>query len=196
MHSPPRSISYVSYLLLIITLLAPSYANPIHASAESTIEWQSLETKHSIIHYQSQDDLMQFRRQLKFGPGSGGFFTLFSSSDPKQGTSELVSKVDAVFERVQEILGMRKIMDPVIINLYKNRTQLNGAYREIYGTQCRIRAWYRFKNRTIYINVKDFHEGILAHEMAHFIIDNYLSVRPPRATAEILARYVDIHLKD
>jgi hypothetical protein len=30
--------------------------------------------------------------------------------------------------------------------------------------------------------------------MAHSIIDNYLLVRPPKATAEILARYVDSHL--
>jgi len=35
---------------------------------------------------------------------------------------------------------------------------------------------------------------MLAHEIAHAIIDNYLSVRPPRATAEILARYVGKHL--
>jgi hypothetical protein len=35
---------------------------------------------------------------------------------------------------------------------------------------------------------------MLAHEMAHSIIDHYLRVRPPHATAEILARYVDGHL--
>jgi len=35
---------------------------------------------------------------------------------------------------------------------------------------------------------------MLAHEIAHAIVDNYLSVRPPRATAEILARYVGKHL--
>jgi hypothetical protein len=40
------------------------------------------------------------------------------------------------------------------------------------------------------------HEGILAHEMAHAIIDQFLTVRPPSATAEILARYVDGHLFD
>jgi hypothetical protein len=32
--------------------------------------------------------------------------------------------------------------------------------------------------------------------LAHFIIDHYLLVRPPAATAEILARYVDSHLKE
>jgi hypothetical protein len=41
----------------------------------------------------------------------------------------------------------------------------------------------------------DLHEGMLAHEMAHCIIDYFLLVRPPVASAEILARYVDEHLK-
>jgi hypothetical protein len=40
------------------------------------------------------------------------------------------------------------------------------------------------------------YEGILAHEIAHSIIDNYLLILPPKATAEILARYVDEHLFD
>ena len=36
--------------------------------------------------------------------------------------------------------------------------------------------------------------AIMGHEIAHAIVDNYLSVRPPRAAAEILARYVGKHL--
>ena len=46
------------------------------------------------------------------------------------------------------------------------------------------------------IRVQDINEGILAHEMAHAIIDHFFDIRPPRATAEILARYVDKHLND
>jgi hypothetical protein len=45
------------------------------------------------------------------------------------------------------------------------------------------------------MNVNDLHEGMLAHELAHAIVDHYLLVRPPRPTAEIIARYVDSHLK-
>jgi len=48
--------------------------------------------------------------------------------------------------------------------------------------------------RIIYLNAGDVHEGILAHEFAHAVIDSYFAVRPPRATAEILSRYVDEHL--
>ena len=73
--------------------------------------------------------------------------------------------------------------------------RLHEAYYTITGRDCCIRAWYIYESNTIYINADDVHEGILAHEMAHSIIDHYFSVRPPRATAEILARYVDKHLR-
>jgi hypothetical protein len=44
------------------------------------------------------------------------------------------------------------------------------------------------------VSVADLHEGMLAHEMAHAIIDHFFAVRPPSSTAEILARYVGKHL--
>jgi hypothetical protein len=82
----------------------------------------------------------------------------------------------------------------VTVNVYHNKKQLHAAYWRIYKKPCKLRAWYIYEYNTIYINVGDLHEGMLAHEMAHSIIDHYLTVRPPGATAEILARYVDSHL--
>ena len=64
----------------------------------------------------------------------------------------------------------------------------------IAGRQLRTRAWYIYDLNTIFINVQDIDEGILTHKLAHHIIDHCLKVRPPKATAEILARYVDKHL--
>jgi hypothetical protein len=85
-------------------------------------------------------------------------------------------------------------MKPIVIRLYGTKQQLHAAYRTFHGRPCRLRAWYSYEENTIHVTVKDLHEGIIAHEMAHAIIDHYLVVRPPPATAEILARYVDTHL--
>ncbi len=120
---------------------------------------------------------------------------LFSSSDPKEIIGIVEKKVDALFERAQEILDMRKRMDKVTINVYHDKDQLHAAFKQIYRKSCRIRAWYEFKYHTVFVCIDDVHEGMLAHEMAHGIIDHYLKVRPPTATAEILARYVDSNLK-
>jgi len=93
---------------------------------------------------------------------------------------------------------MRGRIKKVVINIFPNKKRFHEVQNKVAGEKSRIRArvraWYIYEQNTIYINNDDVHEGILAHEMAHAIIDHYLTVRPPKATAEILARYVDKHL--
>ena len=57
----------------------------------------------------------------------------------------------------------------------------------------RPRAWDIHALKTIYVNANDLNEDMLAHEMAHAIVDHYLLFRPPFATGEILAQYADVH---
>jgi hypothetical protein len=161
----------------------------------ANINWQSLETKYTIIYYQSSEDLKKFNRKVDYSPGEWGIIRLFSRTrSGKEMRDKLKKKVDALYERVREILDMRKKMRKVIINIYHNKRQLHAAYYKIYKKPCKLRAWYIYQYNAIYINANDLHEGMLAHELAHSIIDHYLRVRPPHATAEILARYVDGHL--
>jgi len=171
---------------------APSGA--VQGQVSSKTLWQRVETKHAIIQYETLKDLKKFDRKIDYSPGEWGFKKLFSASGSKDSIASINKKVEALYERVQEILDMRGRIKKVIINIYPNKKRLHEAYYTITGRDCRIRAWYIYESNTIYINADDVHEGILAHEMAHSIIDHYFSVRPPRATAEILARYVDKHL--
>lgn len=165
-----------------------------HGETSVNINWQSLDTKYTFIHYQSLEDLKKFNQKVDYSPGEWGIKGLFSRSDSSNMIDRLKKKVDALYERVQEILDMRKKMKKITINIYCNKKQLHAAYQEIYKKPRKLRAWYVYEYNTIYISVDDLHEGMLAHEMAHSIIDHYLTVRPPGATAEILARYVDSHL--
>jgi len=161
-----------------------------------TLAWKNIETKCTVIHYQSFEDLKKFNYKVKYGQEQWSLKRLFSGSGPNDLVDGIITKVDVLFERVQEILDMRKKMKKVTINVYRDKEQLHDAYSKIYKGLCRIRAWYRYGNNTVYVHVNDLHEGMLAHELAHSIIDHYLLVRPPAATAEILARYVDSHLKE
>ena len=43
--------------------------------------------------------------------------------------------------------------------------------------------------------MQDISDSVMAHEMAHAVIDNYFNVIPPEKTAELLATYVDSHLE-
>ena len=141
-------------------------------------------------------DLEQFDARVEYSPGEGGVKWMFSDSDPTDSAGKLARKVDALFERVQEILDMRKKMKRVKINLYPDKRQLAAAYQRLFKKTCGVRSWYLYEFKTIYSNISDIHAGMLAHEMGHHIVDHYLIIRPPRATAEILARYVDKHLHD
>jgi hypothetical protein len=160
----------------------------------SKIQWQVLETKHTIVHYRSSSDLRRLNQEVDFSPGSWGLKGLFAKPGPHELRSQTKKMLDALYERVQEILDMRKRMKPVVIRVYSTKQQLHTAYHEIYGKPCQMRAWYIYETNTIHVTVEDLHEGILAHEMAHAVIDHYLLVRPPPTTTEILARYVDSHL--
>jgi len=184
---------FLALLLLHIFLLhVPSYA---WSETADDSQWQTLETKFTLIHYHTSEDLEKFNTKIKYGPGDWGVKRLFSHSGADTLPQKVTEKVDTLFERVQEILGMRKKMSKVNIRLHANKDRLDEAFQGIYHQKSRLRAWYRFADNTVYMNVGDLHEGMLAHELAHSIVDHYLSVRPPRATAEILARYVDSHLK-
>lgn len=153
----------------------------------------TVHTKYTTLVFQSAEDVRRFNSAIDFSTGSsiGGFFSSASDSEVK---NELIVKIDALFVKVQRILDMRKKMDKVRVNIYSDRDELHKAYYQMFKKECTVRGWYFFDRHTIYLNVEDVHEGMLAHELAHAIIDKFLSVRPPRASAEILARYVDENL--
>ncbi|HUV50169.1 MAG TPA: hypothetical protein VMW78_04015 [Anaerolineae bacterium] len=194
---PFRNLSKTLLLIIIwvsFFLLFP-YGS-VRGETAKDIIWQKIVTKYTIICYQTQEDLKEFSKHVDYYPGEWGIKRLFPSSDSNDLINNLKKKVDALYERVQEILDMRKKMKKVTINIYNNKEQLHAAYFDIYKKNYQYKAWYIYEYHVIYVNFDDINEGILAHEMAHSIIDQYLTVRPPRVTAEILARYVDSHLFD
>jgi len=191
----------ITIFLAGCSLLALLPGKTALAEPAADILRHSLETRYTIIRYQSVEDLTKFNRKIDYSPEQLGFMQMFSRSSSKDLTGEITKKVDAIYERVQKILGMRKKNKKVSIDVYSNNKQFHAVYLKHKDTafrnfnpSSRLRAWYIHKNNTIYVNSSDLHEGMLAHEMAHAVIDHYLLIRPPKATAEILAQYVDSHL--
>ncbi len=178
----------------IFILFSSAYANEKDNALLPTARLHLLQTKNTIINYQNIHDLTKLATALKYEPDSWYLKNLLEK-DNSEGPGKTVSRtIDAIFKRVREILDMRPKMKKVQINLYSNTQDLQEVYQQRFSKKKHIRAWYVFKENTIYASVDDLHEGIMAHEMAHAIIDHYFAVKPPAATAEILARYVDKHL--
>jgi len=178
--------------LLWINLVLWCLYGTAHGEIFSKTSWQSFETRYTIIHYKTLEDLGRLNAKIDYSPGEWGFKSLFSGA--KDPVASIKKKVDAVFEKVQAILDMHGRIQKVVIRIYPDRKRFHEVRYTVGREKHRLQACYVYEQNTIYINNDDVHEGVLAHEMAHAIIDHYLTVRPPRATAEILARYVDKHL--
>ena len=190
-------IAKTTKILLLHLLLGCFFIGTVdivHVDAETDGQWHILETTHAKIRYRSLEDLKDFNEKIDYSSGLLGIKELFSKKSSDDLTNKIQRKIDAVYEVVQEILGMRKLMEKVIVNIYHNKKELHAAFYEIFKKPCRLRAWYIHELNTIFIRADDINEGMLAHEITHSIINYYLSDRPPKATAEILARYVDGHL--
>lgn len=155
----------------------------------------TVETQHTTLMFNSREDMTKFKRAIRFG-SANSLSSLWGANTSQNAEAELARKVDLLFEKVQRILDMRKKMRKVRVRVYSNANELREAFEKIYKKKCTVRGWYIYEFNTVFLNVKDVHEGMLAHELGHAIIDHYLEVRPPRATAEILAKYVDMHLHD
>ena len=198
-----RKCFEISIAVLFFTLLSGS---PCNASADIILDfsqWKSLETKYVILKYQSPEDLKHFHEKIAYSPEKWQFKSLLNGSGSKSLSEKIGTKIDAMFERVQKILGMHKKKKRVTIVVHSNKKQLRDSYVRIcslsphaYGHNPVPKAFYIYSFNTIYINVEELHDGMLAHEMAHAIVDNFIRFQPPEPTAEILARYVDEHLFD
>ncbi len=180
------------YILLFWTGI--NVSTVLAGSEYGSKPWTSLATKHTIIKYKSDDTLLKFHKSIKYGRSDWNRSGVFSTIARSELESMLISKVDAIFERAETILDMRKPMEKISINIYPDFSELKHAYSIIYRGKCHVRAWYRFRTNTVYTNVEDVHAGMLAHELAHGIIDHFFKIKPPSETAEILARHVDSHL--
>ena len=108
----------------------------------------------------------------------------------------LSEKFDAIFSKVQDILDMYPSKIHVAINIYKTQEELDAVYEGIFNEPNTAISFYVYKTNTIYTVEDIVTENILAHEMAHCIIDHYFVILPPRKIQEMLAVYADIHLKD
>ncbi len=120
-------------------------SNLVMAEASTLTAYWTLETKYTILHYRSLEDLEDFEDEIDY---SGGVFSnLFSSSDADDLQVNVKNEIDALYRRVQKILDMQKKMNKVIIRIHRNSKEIRRAYTETYGRGRRgvPRAWVRYK---------------------------------------------------
>jgi hypothetical protein len=128
-------------------------------------------TKYTTIYYADEADIDDFIWRL-------GGQKLEFVEDPKLASY----RIDRLVDRVQAILDMRPQDFQIAIYLHRGPLSLNEA------------AYYEKNSKTIHVSVDYASDGVMAHEIAHAIIDQSFPVPPPSKVQEILAQYVDKHL--
>jgi hypothetical protein len=171
-----------------------SPAQAVWGETSKTTPWQHIESRYAVIKYKTLEDLERFNDSIDYLPSKQWLKKLFSFFEQKDPIVSVKQKVDALFERVQQILDTGICKDKVNINIYPNKKSFYEVRKKMIGEDSHFRAWYIFEENTIYINADDVHDGILAHEIAYVIIDHYLNIRPSKAIFEILAIYADENL--
>jgi hypothetical protein len=107
----------------------------------------------------------------------------------------IVARLETILLRVEEILAMYPASMELKIKILSDRRELSREYLALFGTAQNYKSFYIHSLRTIYASMQDISDSVIAHEMAHAVIDNYFLVIPPEKTAELLATYVDSHLE-
>jgi hypothetical protein len=137
----------------------------------SSAETASFRTRYATVYYDRERDLTDFLWRI------GGE----EAALPQERTLA-ANRVDRLIERVESILDMRPKNFKVKIYL---AGELLGPHKV---------AYYQYRTRAIHVSVHLVNDGVLAHEIAHAVIDRYFASPPSSKVQEILTQYVDKHL--
>ncbi len=181
------------HLILIVIIYLSISAKSVYSQEENRKIFSS---KFCTIFYENDVDLRKVNKRINLG--FSNFYSPRSYKEsPGISLEDIISdKFDAIFNKAEEILDMYPARIHVAINIYKTQKELNKAYEEFFNEPNKAVSFYIYKTNTIYTIESQLNENILSHEMAHCIIDHYFVILPPRKVQEMLAVYVDVHLKD
>ena len=170
--------------------------NDVKTGGGTANEWVTSKNNRIAILYPSDINLKRLEGRLRsrwfsVSPAERDLYTNPSYSIEQR----IISRLEAILLRVEEILAMYPSSIDLKIKVFKNRRDLSLEYLSLLGTTQDYKSFYIHGLGTIYASMQDISDSVIAHEMAHAVIDNYFQVIPPEKTAELLATYVDSHLE-
>ncbi len=109
---------------------------------------------------------------------------------------QVSGKIDIIVERVEAILEMRPKNFKVDIIIVRTSDDVKALYKKRYRRDVDFIAFYSPVEKSIYISADEAKSRILAHELAHAVIDQYFGVAAPVKIHELLADYVSENFEE
>ncbi len=179
--------AFFKILLISLFLLSNNYAS----SATEHSSEKTFETRYSTIRYSKQEQVLELRKKIR-GPKQA-----FSAATEKDRTVvSLKDDVDDIVDRVKRLLDMNPKDFHFTIYVLNSYADIKNAYLEHGMLGVAPVAFYSHNSRAIYLTTDRLTPGVLAHEIAHALINVYFTMPPPADMQEVLAQYVDKHLWD
>ena len=192
-----RKMRFKTILSVMLVLVAVS---PLTFSS-ATFGQECLNTRRAKIVYNTPADLQEINRRLNSSPVA--LVSQQNSPAPCQGqdpaASQLVAKIDGLLSKVAGVLRLDQQNSPQLtIRFLQDGRQVTKLFqlfqpsseRPLFGYGS-LPAFYEPRSRTIIVSLQDLHEGILAHEMAHFFLCSGRFPAPPEYYQEDVARHVE-----
>ena len=180
--------------------LGSALAFPAPASAKDRRPAKIYNSKRVIVYYDHEKQLQELRKKIKPKSITRSLNRLFSGGE-SGAKQNLGLFLDILFQRVQTILEMPLPKQKVSIWIHPGLEELARFFKTRYGGPTDKQtsmgasvsgpAFYVKKTNTIHLQVENMRIGILAHEMAHAITENYFIIKPPARVAEIMSQHVD-----
>ena len=184
-----RKIVILAFMLFMLSSAFVLYCQTQLREGGGTIA-----TGYAKIVSESSDVLRLFNKRIKVGSLSSLLKRRSEADLSVEG--QISEKVDIIVERVKMILEMYPKNFSVQLNVLPDVRSVRAAYRKRYYRDVEFVAFYSPMEKAIYIAADEAKAVILAHEMAHAVIDEYFGVAAPAKIHELLAQYVEENFED
>jgi hypothetical protein len=185
----PKKIVILAFVLFMLSSVFVLYCQTQLRQGSENIS-----AGYAKILSDSSEALRLFNKRIKIGSLS----SLLKRRSEKELSVEgqISEKVDSIVERVKMILEMHPRNFSVRINVLSDARSVRAAYRKKYYRDTEFVAFYSPAEKAIYIAADEAKANILAHELAHAVIDQFFGVAAPAKIHEILAQYVDENFEE
>lgn len=179
--------------IILFTLFLLSDAVPVTSLAQP-LEYAKISTQYATVSYQDKTLLRLFNKRIKLR--SMGYLMKRGGSIQLSLEGDVSRKIDIIVERVETILGMWPKNFKVHIFVMRTANDVQTLYKKKYLRESNFLAFYAPLEKSIYISADDAESIVLAHELAHAVIDQYFTETASLKIHELLSDYVTEHLEE
>ena len=145
------------------------------------------------IEYQHSAQLEKFVKAIQPTPLTCAINKIMQGEGCTSPCVSVVEFLNGLRERVQLVLDLPVSRMKIQIKLHDDLKELSQAYANRSGKESKhykAVALYEPSTKTIHLQTDNLRIEILAHEMAHAVIDQYFWIQMPQGMGEVLSQRV------